>query len=281
MSIPKNQCAGWDLTVFYDDIENFKSFLKEHCKKWCFQQEQCPKTGKLHLQVRISLKKKLYFNGVKKLFEQFNNPHLSATFGKTFTKFDKDYVSKDATRIAGPWADDDPVPKYVPVQYRIEKLKPWQETVQNSPIDPRSINVIYDEHGNIGKSTLVGYLCCKDKAQSIPFCNDFRDIMRMIMDKPKSSIYLIDLPRAIKKDKLYQLYAGIEIIKGGYCFDDRYKFEEMWFDTPSIWVFTNILPDRELLSADRWKIWTVHPQLETLLPLSKEESEVIYTPENI
>src|SRR5690606_24730073 len=65
------------------------------------------------------------------------------------------------------------------------------------------------------------------------------------------------IPKAIKKDQLCQFYAGIEEVKNGYAFDDRYKFREKWFDCPSIWIFTNKLPNLAMLSADRWKIWRV------------------------
>jgi hypothetical protein len=270
-TVPLNQLCGWELTIFTEDVQALKLFLKEKCKKWTFQQESCPTSGRLHFQVKISLNEKLYFNGVKLLFTEFNKPHISPSVVKTFKAFDKDYVTKGYTRVAGPWSYDDPEPKYIPVQYRIDNLRPWQLTIKDSPVHDRAINCIFDEHGNIGKSTLVGVLSCNGLAQSIPFCNDFRDIMRMIMDKPKSSIYLIDLPRAIKKDKLFQMYAGIEIIKGGYCYDDRYSFKEAWFDTPSIWVFTNILPDRKMLSADRWHIWQVSNQHELVRYSPDEE----------
>lgn len=209
----------------------------------------------------------MYFKGVVELFKEFNSPHFSQTTSSNWKMFDKEYVTKGYTRVAGPWCHSDPKPMVIPKQYQIQTLRPWQQQVADSStnIDPRAINLIFDEKGNHGKSTVVGYLCTRGLAQCIPFCNDFKDIMRMIMDKPKSSLYLIDLPRAIKKDKLFQLYAGIEIIKGGYCYDDRYSFQEMWFDTPSIWVFTNVLPDTSYLSEDRWRIWTINEQLDTLV----------------
>lgn len=268
--VVKNQLFGWDITSFYEDIENYKLFLALHCKKWCFQQEQCPTTGRLHLQCKISLNEKKYIATVIKMFKEYNS-HVSPSSTSTFKKFERDYVTKNNTRVQGPWAYDDPAPKYIPLQYRVDSLRPWQQSIKSAPVDPRAVNLIFDSKGNIGKSTLVGVLCCTGLAQSIPYCNDFRDIMRMIMNKPKSSIYLIDLPRAIKKDKLFQMYAGIEIIKGGYCFDDRYHFKEEWFDVPSVWVFTNVLPDRSMLSADRWNLWEIVD--EHLVPYKEKPTQ--------
>jgi len=81
--------------------------------------------------------------------------------------------------------------------------------------------------------------------------------MRMILDTPTSSLYIFDLPRAIKKDKLCQFFAAIEEIKGGYAFDDRYSFREKYFDCPNIWVFMNTEPDRDAFSRDRWVFWQI------------------------
>lgn len=65
------------------------------------------------------------------------------------------------------------------------------------------------------------------------------------------------MPRAINKEKLYQFFSGIETLKSGYCYDDRYKFTKRLFDRPRICIFTNVEPDETLLSKDMWRIWTV------------------------
>ena len=91
----------------------------------------------------------------------------------------------------------------------------------------------------------------------IPFCNDYKDIIRMCYDIGVYKSYLIDLPRAVSKERLHNMYAAIETIKGGYAFDDRYKFQDRYFDCPNIFVFTNFLPDEEFLSKDRWRYWAI------------------------
>ena len=124
---------------------------------------------------------------------------------------------KDDTRIDGPWKDDDEE-IYIPRQIReIEKLYPWQQhIVDNYDIwDTRSINIVIDKRGNNGKSILVSYMRAHKLAFAIPYCNDFRDILRMVMDVPTKRCYLIDMPRAIKKEKLFQMYSAIETIKNG------------------------------------------------------------------
>ena len=81
--------------------------------------------------------------------------------------------------------------------------------------------------------------------------------MRIICDTPTASAYLIDMPRALKKDKLFGFYSALETLKDGYAYDDRYRFVEKVFDCPNIWVFSNCMPDPDMLSIDRWRIYSV------------------------
>lgn len=169
------------------------------------------------------------------------------------------YCEKDETRVDGPWKDSDEE-VYIPRQVReIDTLRPWQKTVIDSleNWDTRTVNMVYCPFGNIGKSVLVGWCRAYKLARALPPINDHKDIMRMVCDLPTSRAYLIDMPRSLNKDRLYGFYSGIETIKDGYAYDDRYSFKEKVFDCPNIWIFSNTLPDRTLLSGDRWKIWEV------------------------
>jgi len=228
-------------------------------KKYCFQLEQGD-SGYLHYQGRISLVKKRRLNEILKVVKPLlEKIHLSITSNNGLEN--NFYVMKNDTRIEGPWADSDEKPVYIPRQIReIKNLHPWQEKVLELSLlwDTRSINIIHDTEGNIGKSTLATYMGVNKLGKQIPYCNDYKDIMRMVMDMPTSSCYLIDMPRAICKDKLFQMYSAIETIKSGYAYDDRYHFKEKYFDCPNIWVFTNVLPDPGLLSTDRWKYWRIN-----------------------
>jgi hypothetical protein len=170
------------------------------------------------------------------------------------------YVLKGDTRIDGPWSDTDPKPPYIPRQVReIQTLLPWQISVIqiSKKWNTRKINIIYDTTGCIGKSTLVTYMGCYGLARRVPFANDYKDILRMVYDMPTINCYLIDMPRAINKEKLYQMYSAIETIKDGYAYDDRNHFKDKYFDCPNIFVFTNRLPEYSMLSGDRWSIWEV------------------------
>jgi hypothetical protein len=103
--------------------------------------------------------------------------------------------------------------------------------IDNVDIDEdRNVDVIVDREGGKGKSIVVRYLGVYGKAKKIPFANDFKDVMRMVMDMPTHECYFIDIPMAIGKERLYQLYGAIEEIKGGYAYDDRYSFKDKYFD---------------------------------------------------
>lgn len=246
----------FDYTIFAEPSceGDLVKWCKEHCKKWGFQGEICPTTGKHHFQMRISLKKKAR----KPPFIPFDGK-----FSPTSKAIDKDnfydYVSKDESKVGEARTDlDEPI--YVPRQIReIEKLYPWQqEVIDKSKVwNTRHINWIYCPNGNIGKSILAGYVRAHKLGRVLPMVNDYKELMEVVCDMPTSSFYILDMPRAIKKDKLNQLYSAIETIKDGYAFDRRYSFKEKVFDCPNIWIFSNTQPDKKLLSSDRWVLWQV------------------------
>jgi hypothetical protein len=68
------------------------------------------------------------------------------------------------------------------------------------------------------------------------------------------------------KRKLGGMYSAIEQIKKGKVYDMRYSYKEWWFNSPQIWVFGNHMPDLSMLSADRWKIWSIDASMD-LVPV--------------
>jgi len=249
----------WDFTFHTDDDKKaddktaLMTHIKARAKHWAFQLEAGKETGKLHYQGRVSLKTK-----TRKPSNQFGD--LKINFSPTTNcNSDNDlYVMKEDTRIEGPWTDKDKE-IYIPRQIReIKELRPWQKLVVDSRLiwDTRKINIIYDPQGNHGKSILKTYIGVYGLGRSLPFTNDYRDIMRMVMDTEKKPLYIIDIPRALRKDQLYQFFSAIETIKDGYAYDDRYSFREEYFDCPVIWVMMNAIPETEYLSKDRWVFWS-------------------------
>lgn len=245
----------WDITIpaHITTAEILKDKFKAHCKRWTFSHEKGSTTGYEHYQCRISLKTKARLNGVKSLFD-LTQAHFSIT---SSCNHDNDfYVVKEDTRIDGPWSDKDP---YIPRQIRDITMWTWQQQIIDDANiwNTRTINVIYDRKGNSGKSTLGTYLTIHKLGRSLPPLNDFRDLMRIVMNTDKVKLYIFDIPKAMPKKYLGPLYAGIEKIKDGYAFDDRYSFKEEYFDCPNVWVFTNEEPDETLMTQDRWKVWSI------------------------
>lgn len=261
-----SQLYVYDFTIKYSDdadLQKLKEWCKEWCKHWCFQLEKGEETGYKHWQGRISLIKKKRIGKVIKITQEcFPSCHVSATSGSVAKGGSMSYVMKADTRIDGPWSDKD-VDIYIPTKYvSTPEWYPWQQYVIDSIDEPtdRDINVIIDETGNKGKTTLAMWLGCRNKARRIPPMNSAKDISRMVYDTPTSKCYIIDMPRAMDKRKLSEMYTAIEEIKNGHVYDDRYHFKEKYFDSPTIWVFTNIKPDLELLSASRWNLYSINQQ---------------------
>lgn len=255
-----NAVAVYDFTLPKDELTHndvIKALYPGIVKKYSFQSE-IGDSGYEHYQGRISLiKKRRGCEALKLLRTKLAKIYISPTSNNGMEE--EFYVLKEDTRVLGPWTDKDEV-TYIPRQVReMTTLRPWQQSVidMHDVWDTRKIHVIIDTSGNIGKSSLCSYMGCHRMARTLPFVNDYKDIMRMVCDMPTSRCYIIDMPRAISKEKLFQMYAGIETIKSGYAYDDRYHFKDKYFDCPNVWVFTNKVPDETLLSPDRWCFHTI------------------------
>lgn len=241
--------ARWDFTIWNKDAEIESSEVKEwldgFSKRWCFQAEDAG-SGK-HYQGRISLKVKSRKCPLK-WGVHWSKSHVDDDF----------YVSKVESRIDGPWKDDDiKIPRQI---IEISELYNWQKDVISiSRIwDSRHINVIIDHNGCVGKSVLVGKMCCELRmARKIPPLDSYKDLMCLAYSMPESRCYLVDMPRALDKSKQEAFYSAIESVKDGHIWDNRYSYKEKWIDSPVIWLFTNDYPNMELLSRDRWKLYKI------------------------
>lgn len=264
-TMPGGGCAVWDLTASADrnPFEIMKDFFNKHCKKWAFQKEQGTQTGYLHWQCRFSLNGKHTENAVKALLfgEDIEAFHVSRT-SKNATKGPAFYVIKEYTRVEGPWTDQDPAP--IPLTKTSRKLDelgllPWQNSLMLETMDynDRRIHCVVDKDGNNGKGALCKWAYVKGLAQLIPPFNNYGDLIQFAFSRPRASLYLIDMPRAMPKKNLFEMYQGIETLKDGYMFDKRYKGQFELIDEPNIVVFTNTPPKKRYLTRDRWRVWTV------------------------
>lgn len=283
----ESQIHTYDCTIWAENKDTKKiltpeeliTIFKKHCKKYAFQLERAPQTGKLHYQCRISFKVK---QRLKTGWDLIGLGSQCLLFPTSSENRDNNfYVTKDETRVEGPWMDTDPEPEYVPRQVRKinDTLLGWQERIVNliNGEEDRKIRLIYCPKGNNGKTILTQWMRCKGLARNIPPCNDYKDIMRIVMCVPIQKCYIIDMPRALKKGELSGFFSGIESLKDGYVFDDRYHFKDKLFDAPQVVVFTNSIPDPTLLSDDKWDYYTlINKELYKGLPeMSIEDLEKV------
>lgn len=258
-----SQIAVWDLTIPEDRIAlaDLKGLLVAVCKRWCFQLEKGAETGYLHWQCRVSLDKKLRLNEFRQT-PLGSLGHLSPTSKAGALKANfYSYCTKGKTREKGPWCDTDEE-KVLTRQLKMFEtfeLYPWQKQVcdMSTQFNMRTIDIIYDVTGNLGKSIFGEWMEYVSLAEEIPPFRLMDDIFQWVFGRPKAAAYFVDMPRGMKKDKLADFYSGLEIIKNGVAYDKRYTARKVRFDRPRVFVFTNELPCFDLMSRDRWRVWNV------------------------
>lgn len=258
----------YDITSFdfCEEPEGEKKIIEglmKHTKKWSFQLEKGAETGKLHWQGRFSLKAKIRPGGAASLFHELGWKafHLSVTSNENRTN--EFYVTKEETRIKGPWDDRNNTPIYIPRDVKnITALFYWQHQLLalSKEYDIRRLILVVDPKGGKGKTVWTRWMQCYKHGQWLPPCNDSRDIMRAVMcikkKRPNTpNCYMVDMPRSLNKEKLGGFMTGMEMLKAGWCYDDRYQFDFDMIDPPRIIMCGNEWLDLSSLSRDRWQIF--------------------------
>lgn len=273
-------------------IEQVITFLRTLAKKWTFQTEKGEETEGIHLQGRISLFKRARLSTLANNLKNgpLKDAHLSPT--TTRSKDNDFYVCKIDTRIDGPWKDDDNnlnnrplLPKQV-TEFLQLPMYPYQKSIKDSVElwDTRTINLIVQPAGNIGKSiSSLSFFASDQKFIRVPAITDPKDFSRMICDKFKTNkqirVIMVDIPRSFNPQKFPALFMCLEDIKSGYAWDDRYEFTDMFFDCPNIWIFINNITKEMIncLSIDRWKIWGITNDTKELIPYNINNPRLTYT----
>lgn len=254
----QNATAGYHFTVGIErSPDEMIELLGRHCKKWVFQKEVGEEAGLPHYQGQVSLKKKIRFDALKK-----NNWMPGCHWSVTHSVEDWSYAQKEDTRVEGPWTMEENTPVILTresKEFSEQVPYPWQAKVLEmaETYDKRNIDVIFNADGNAGKSTLAKFMSETRKAVVIPPVNDASVVMQYAHAFPNKKCYMIDMPRAMRKNKLHDLYTAIEMLKGGYMCETRYSAQALWMDNPRIVVFTNTIPNLDYVSRDRWRIWDI------------------------
>lgn len=279
--------CNFDFTIPEDSFTSVNDLceqLREWAKKWAFQLEE-GESGYRHYQGRLSLIKKkrpTTFRTSKNIQEAFPKAHWSPTCNTVHQGGDFNYVMKADTRIDGPWSDqgyEPPPPLTRQLKHMMDKVEtsglyPYQETLKElmSRKDDRCITYVVDLIGNTGKSSFSELMEYQGIGKALPVMMLMEDIMQCVMSMKKYPAYLVDMPRAMKKEKMYQFLSGLEELKNGRAYDKRYSFKDVRFDRPQIIVFSNNFPEFSCMSQDRWEIYVMQPDKSiVLLPVEDYE----------
>jgi len=263
--------ATFDFTLKFQDErwEDIGTWLNGWCKKWVFQKEVgSGETEYVHWQGRVSLIVKKRFSTLLKQLKNDEMPfHWSITSSETHTSGSFNYVLKNDGRLDGPWTDKDyEEPPKLTWQLQVfmdnhkDDLYPYQKWIMDylqGEKEMRNIICIVNEGGFTGKSLFAEFLEYQRLAYEIPPFTTSEDIMQCVMNIKEQKAYLIDMPRAMPKERLAGFYAGIEALKDGKCYDKRYAFKKRRMNRPKVIIFTNKFPKLEYLSADRWTLYSV------------------------
>lgn len=282
----KRDCAliGWDMTSYNMDLtsDEIIEVLKQLAKKWAFQKEKCPTTGRLHWQMRIKLFEKKRESTLINILKGtiLIGTHVSITSNEVHQGNNFNYVMK-IDRVEGPWSDlDEPTED----ESRDEKDKPWEvkemdrlglfpwaKEVKDNCVkqitepDCIHINVICDIFGIAGKTWFVKWMEWYKHGCYVPGYNDMSKLVGYVATRKYRPAYIFDMPRAMSKLKLNEFWSGVENVKAGMLSDWRHKGKFLNRSMPAVWIFSNMPPPSGMLTNGRIVCWMIDPDSKELV----------------
>ncbi len=249
-----------------DDIKNFIGSSGDEVPKLCFQQEEeaCP-----HLQGFCVFNK-------KRRPVQYWEPIL----GHARTHFEKmkgsltqnvNYCTDLEKRIPDGFVYTRGCPKPTVLMTR-ELCWPIQLEIADKyikdedPLFGRQLHWYYEEKGNWGKSQTATYMIDQMGATEVSGCKKdiTLGICKLIEKQGQCPpIVLVDIPR---DGAGYVSYGGLEKIKDGKFFSEKYESGMCRFNRPHIICFANEPPCYDKMSLDRWVVFNVDESATIPLP---------------
>lgn len=137
-------------------------------------------------------------------------------------------------------------------QLRVMEILETQQPLED-PHD-RRINWIFDPIGKNGKSALIKYIIktLGPKKANLIASTAMERVIYAMKQNNNCKVVLIDLPRDYPMDKFN--YASLEIIKDGMGFNTLYHPGQVFWQVPHVIVFSNVWPNEQKLTHDRWNI---------------------------
>jgi hypothetical protein len=244
--------VGWCFTWF-GFPPNWKECLEQkqgYLRGWCGGVETCPNTGREHIQGYLEFSKK---NRPTVL----DLPSLHFEKARAGKERNVEYTRKD-----GIWAFWGTC--CIPTKYREElaELYPWElemlTLVEPAP-DKRSIYWVWDEAGNVGKTTWLKHLIsCRPELRCIVSGGKAADVQMQVVDYVENNqgqyprLIVYNLPRSFKTE--YLCWHALESLKDMCFFSGKFKGGMICGPCPHLFVFANEPPDYMKMSMDRWKV---------------------------
>lgn len=170
-----------------------------------------------------------------------------------------------------------------PVEVRVALPdRPWQtsclELIRSKP-HPRAIHWFFDPVGDTGKTWLSRYLMANKLAYSVKQCAGSYHFATIVQGAIASGwdqrCFVFDLPRSMED---LSFYGPLEEVKDGHVTAVKYQGGSLVFNQPHVIVFANFLPRREKLSADRWRVHQILPDLSLKPPLGPFGGDSVVSP---
>lgn len=232
-----------------EEFKDLTDWLQLNCLDFAAQRE-IGENGTKHIQFAMKFKNARSFAALKKLFpkvhfEKSRNWEMAKNYCKKIDSRDGDPVIKQHRHVKDPLSG--------------KELYDWQiellESIKEEP-DDRTINWIYDEIGNAGKTSLAKHLCLSYPNECLYMAGKASDIKYGVFkflqnEKNNLRVCMFDFTRSIEG---FISYEAIESIKNGIFYNTKYESEMCLFDPPHIIIFANWFPETEKLSLDRWNI---------------------------
>lgn len=265
-----NQVKHWFFTWnnhTESDIQLLLECFKHKCYRWRFEEEIGGLNNTPHLQGVCSVKAE---KGIR--FQQFGLPsqiHWEKTkdLAAAAKYCEKDYVSNGARM----WEAGFPARLKL-----ITELRPFQSQLKqmlDAEPDDRSVVVIYDPKGDMGKTQFIKYYLSKN-----PGCfttgGDYKDIACTINlyfqngtnDINNKWVFFMALSR--DQNMQHVSYRVLEGVKDGLLSSNKYESNGLIFNSPHVIMLTNNLPIQtrpdgsSTMSADRWRVYTINDDME-------------------
>lgn len=255
------------------------SWLRSLHTNYIFQLERGTENKRLHYQGYIHFPKgsKMRPSQVGSAAEPlFHGFHVrpASTAGIVASKT---YSMKSDTRVLGPWSDKDhralSHDELEELGLNI-KLRPFQEQIcsalETKSVDDRSVNVLYDQDGSMGKSKIARWLHAHGLAVHLAGHHKTGDLLTAAFEHPAKA-YIFDLFRTKAADvHSHDLWAAIEGIRMGSFLAPKWHSTPVCRPNSHVWVFANVLPPLKCLSYNRWHVWAKGPG-ETIVLLTHQQ----------